>query len=265
MKRELKYVYTVLWNFLQGDRCHRLVRIIPRSAQNGICAFLGVIAQAGSGPVEVESASRIHVLPGRISHDKKYYNMLIDRVQPVDLPETGFQTATQFTRTEEPHLNSHLSVRETYTGLEIWMETETRPGTDCQELGRVWVGPSKLAVWLTSRKGLVSCKRLRYVSPRTAKTSLKDDCSWNGPIPLIQIREAAAAEQATLNFGEKEITVLKFKNTSSAIAAVASTADLDPKYSIYIVDKECLNCCMKAVLAVDRPERSHFCIIRLPQ
>jgi hypothetical protein len=230
---------------------------------NGICAFLGIISEASSGGADIESASKIHILPGRISHEKKSYSMLIDRVQPVDLPDTGFMNAIELTHIERPQLNNHLSVRETYTGLEVWIEIETRPGRDGRKLRKFCVGPLKLAVWLTSRRGLVSCKRLRYVSPRMAESSLKKDCRWSGPISLREVREAAA-EQRSIRFNDKAIDVLNYKDMSLAIAAVASTADLDPKYSIFIVDRECLSCCMKAVLAVDRPERPNFCILQLP-
>lgn len=230
---------------------------------NGICAFLDIISETSSGGAEIESASKIHILPGRISHEKKSYNMLIDHVQPVDLPDTGFMNAIEFTQTERPQLNNRLSVRETYTGLEVWMETETRAGRDGRKPRKVWVGPSKLALWLTSRRGLVSCKRIRYVSPQMAKSTMQKDCPWSGPIPLREIRKAAV-ERRSIPFNDKAIDVLNYKDMSSAIAAVASTADLDPKYSIFIVDRECLGCCMKAVLAVDRPERTNFCILQLP-
>ena len=122
------------------------------------------------------------------------------------------------------------------------------------------VGPSKLAVWLTSRRGLVSCKRLRS---QLVGSHFKSDCPWSGPIPLDDVREAAAA-QRSIHFNGKAIDIVNYKDTISAIAAVASTADLDPKYSTFIVHRECLSCCMKAVLAVDGPERTNFCIIQLP-
>jgi hypothetical protein len=225
---------------------------------NGICAYLDIISEASSGSIEIESASKIHILPGRISHEKKSYNMLIDRVQLLDLPDTGFTNAIEFTHTVRPQLNSSLSVRETYTGLEVFVEIETSPGKDGRKPGKIWVGPSKLAVWLTTRRGLVPCKRLRYASPH-----IKVDCPWSGPIPLDNVREAAAA-QRSIHFNGKSIDALNYKDMTSAIAAVASTADLDPKYSIFIVHRECLSCCMKAVLAVDRPERTKFCLIQLP-
>jgi hypothetical protein len=216
------------------------------------------MSEASSGSIEIESASNIHILPGRISHEKKSYNMLIDRVQLEDLPDTGFTNAIEFTQTARPQLNNSLSVRETYTGLEVFLEIKTCPGKDGRKPGKVWIGPSKLAVWLTSRRGLVSCKRLRYASPH-----IKTDCPWSGPIPLDNVREAAAS-QRSIHFNGKAIDVLNYKDTTSAVAAVASTADLDPKYSIFIVHRECLSCCMRAVFAVDRPERTNFCIIHLP-
>lgn len=230
---------------------------------NGICAFLDIISETSLGGADIESASKIHILPGRISHEKKSYHMLIDHVQPIDLPDAGFMNAIEFTHTERAQLNNRLSVRETYTGLEVWMETEIRPGRDGRKPRKVCAGPSKLAVWLTSRRGLVSCKRLRYVSSEMARSTLKKDCPWSGPIPLHEIRKAAV-ERKTIHVNDKVIDVLNYNDMSSAIAAVASTTDLDPKYSIFIVDRECPGCCMNAVLAVDRPDRTNFCILRVP-
>jgi hypothetical protein len=228
---------------------------------NGICAFLDIISGASSESMEIESASKIHILPGRISHEKKFYNSLIDHVQAIDLPDTGFMSAIELTNVERPQLSKILKVRETYTGLEVWMEIDARPGRDGKKPRKVWVGPSRLAVCLTSRRGLISCKRSRYVPQM--ESSLIKDCLWSSPISLREVQEAAA-EQRSIRFNDKIIDVLNYKDMSSAIAAVASTADLDPKYSIFIVDKECLGCCVKAVLAVDRPERTNFCILQLP-
>ena len=230
---------------------------------NGICAFLDVISQTTSGSAEIESASKLRILPGRISYEKKSYTMLVDRVQPIDLPETGFLNAVEFTHTYASQLEYCLSVRETYSGLETWIEIETRPGTDGRKARKVWVGPSKLALWLISRRGLVSCKRLRYIPSRATGSSANKECPWRGPISIREVREAAV-NQKTIRFHDKAIDVLSFKDVYSATAAIASTADLDPKYSIFIVERECLSCCMKAVLAVDRPERTDFCIFILP-
>ena len=229
---------------------------------NGICAFLDIISETSSGYPNIESASKIRILPGRISYEKKSYNMLIDHVQPVDLLDTGFTNAIEFTHVYRPQLDNRLKVRETYDGLEIWIETESRPGMNGRKPRKVFVGPSKLAVWITSRRGLVSCKRLRYISPRMAESSLNKECPGSSPIPLREVQEAAA-EQRTIRFHDKAIHVLNYKDIPSAIAAIASTADLNSKYTIFIVERECLSCCIKAVLAVDRPERTEFYIFQL--
>jgi hypothetical protein len=95
---------------------------------NGICAFLGIVG-ASSGHADINSASRIHILPGRIAHETKSYTMLIDGVQDQTAQSSpsmfpGFVNAKEFTRATYPQLRHQLSVRETYTGLEIWMEIE---------------------------------------------------------------------------------------------------------------------------------------------
>lgn len=190
--------------------------------------------------------------------------MLIDRVQPVDSPDTGFMNAVGFTHVYSHQLKFHMKVRETYTGLEIWLQTECSPGRDGNKPGTVSVGPSKLAIWLTSRRGLISCERLLKLSSTMSENNANKECPWRGPISLQNIREAVT-EQRAISLNDKTIQVLTYKDVPSAIAAIASTSELDPKYSIFIVGRECLTCCMKAVLAVDRPERTDFCIFRLPQ
>jgi hypothetical protein len=69
---------------------------------------------------------------------------------------------------------------------------------------------------------------------------------------------------AELQVNGKYFLALNCREADSAIAAIASAAYLDPKYSIYVVDRECIDCCLKAALAVDRLERSHFCFFVLP-
>ena len=233
---------------------------------NGICAFLDIISETSSGYAEVESASMIHILPGRITYDKKSYSMVIDRFQPVDPPETDFTNTRSFIHARGSLLENRLTIRETYTGLEAWIEIECRPDLDGRKPEKVRAGPSKLAMWLTSRRGLVCCKRPPSRASRTTEGSLgfKHECAWSNTIALREVQDAVH-EQNTIHLHGKAIDVLKFNDTSSAIAAVASTVSLDPKYSIFIIDSECLSCSIRSVLAVDRSERTDFCLFRLPQ
>lgn len=45
------------------------------------------------------------------------------------------------------------------------------------------------------------------------------------------------------------------------IAVVACLAQLSENFSIYLVGHSCYQCCVRAALAVDRPERDNFCFI----
>lgn len=229
---------------------------------NGICAFLDMISSPGLGGADIEATARIRVLPGRIYYEKKSYNMLIDRVEPGPIHLDGFKNAVKFTHIPASLIESQLNIRETYTGLEVSIEIKYIPGSDDdrnREPEKVLVGPSQLTELIASRRGLVSCKRSR----NAAGSVPRRDCPWSGPVSLREVR-AAAAEQRSLRIHDKLIDVLRYQDMSSAIAAVASSAELDPAFSIFITEKECLSCCIKTVLAVDRPERPNFAILMLP-
>lgn len=45
---------------------------------NLICAFFGILANLGSDQPHIDASSKIHVLPGRISHEQRLYAMLTD-------------------------------------------------------------------------------------------------------------------------------------------------------------------------------------------
>ena len=230
---------------------------------NGICGFLDLLSDASLGGEDMDSASKIRILPGRIYREKKFYDMPIDHIRPSDPPDTGFQNASKLTYIHRPQLKIFLSVRETFTGLEAWIETEIDRGMDGREERKIWVGPSRLAALLTSRRGLVCCKRLPHTSSQITTSSLDKDCPWSAPMSLQKLRKAAA-ERKTIRFDDKAIDVLNFQDVSPAIAAIASTAYLHEWYSVYIVKKECLDCCLKAVLEVEKREASDFCVLRLP-
>lgn len=223
---------------------------------NGICAFLDIISETSLGGAEIESASQIRIIPGRISYEKKRYEMLVDRVQPDEASNTSFKNVIAFSRAQKSQLSIRLGVRETFVGLESWIGFEIIPGMNDLTSRKVWVGPSQLALLIVRRRGLVSC----------AKFSLhrKQDCSWSDQRHMREIKEAAA-QKRTIKLSDKAIDITTPKQTISAIAAIASAVNLGRKHNIFIVEKECLPCCMKAVLAVDYPDCSDFCIISLPQ
>lgn len=220
---------------------------------NGLCAFLGILQEPNE---DRNSVARIHVLTGRILYEKKSYPRLIDRVVNQDV-EANFSSALGIVTSKEFYSKTSLSVRERSTGLECLLEIDI-----CAAEGHnpVQVGPSHLAVLLASRRGLVTCK----LTMERIKLAGKRCGTRHSATRQLGDLEEAMARETPLQVNGKQVLALKCREADRAIAAISSAAYLDPKYSIYIVDRECLDCCLKAALAVDRPERSHFCFFILP-
>jgi hypothetical protein len=223
---------------------------------NGLCAFLGILQEPNE---DRNSVARIHVLAGRILFEKKSYPRLVDRVDRLDRQdvEANFSSVLGIVTSKELYSKRSLSVRERSTGLECLLEIDT-----CSAEGHspVQVGPSHLAVLLASRKGLVSCK---LTTERIKLPGKRCGTRHSATRQLGDLEEAMAGE-TPLQVNGKQILALNCREADRAIAAIAAAAYLDPKYSIYVIDRECLDCCLKAALAVDRPERSHFCFFILP-
>jgi hypothetical protein len=216
---------------------------------NGICAFMGVLREPNA---ERRCVARVHVVSGRINHDGKMYTRLIDSVMP-ERPIEGLGTVYKLAEVDGTELNRSISVKESSTGLECLLELSidrTMP----------WrAGPARLAVLLASRRGLVSCKLSRQ--PRRANTS--QTCRPSTIFSSEQI-DKAVAEKGTLCINGKSITLLRCQDGASAAAAIAFSASLPPNFSVFIAEKECAACCIKDILAVDREERSDFCVLFVP-
>jgi hypothetical protein len=217
---------------------------------NGICAFLDILCAHGSVNASIDSASTIHILPGRIVHEYKHYAMLTDRRNASNNPGTGFTDASMISQLDMPHLVRHLYAREAYSGLEIWLEIEVHEETRGVEC-KIQIGPWQLAESLTTQRRLVSCKKLqglRRVDCPTAGLCMKD------------LKKVTA--ENPLRMHDKLVHVLKFRDTDSAVAALASTADL--RRPVYITDAECLPCCVRDAIAVEDPDATELCILRFP-
>lgn len=220
---------------------------------NGLCAFLGILQEPHE---DRNSVARIHILAGRILFEKKSYQRLVDRVVHQDV-EANFSSALGIITSKELYSKNSLSVRERSTGLECLIEMNI---CAAEAHNPIQVGPSHLATLLAGRRGLVPCK---LTMERVKLPGKRCGSRYSATRKLGELEEAMARE-TPLQVNGKQVLALNCQEADRAIVAIASVAYLDPKYSIYIVDRECLNCCLKAALSVDRPERSHFCFFILP-
>ena len=221
---------------------------------NGLCAFLGILLETNE---DRNSVARIHVLAGRIIFEKKSYQRLIDRIVRQDVVEANFSSALGIVTEKELYSKNSLIVRERSTGVECLFEINIGA---VEAHTPVQVGPLHLAALLANRRGLVSCK----LTIERVKLPGKRCGTKHSATRQLGDLEEAMARESLLEVNGKQVLALNCREAHRAVAAIASAAYLDPKYSIYIVDRECLDCCLKAALAVDRPERSHFCFFILP-
>ena len=242
-----------------GQRAPSTTADISALWANGICAFLGILRDAST---DRNAVGRIHVLPGRISHEKKSYDQLVDRVLVGEAAGVDFSKAKNVITSGDFYDKRALSIRESSSALECFLELSVEAKSEDLP---ILVGPSRLAVMLGSRRRLVTCGLLKQHLPeKPTQYCNSDNIISTSFVPASEIRLCLQPGTHFLQISSKSIGVLRCGDNATALAALASTAYLDPTCSIYIVDKECLECGLKAALAVDRPERSHFCFLYIP-
>ncbi|KAK5439634.1 hypothetical protein LTR34_000602 [Exophiala xenobiotica] len=180
------------------------------------------------------------------------YTRLIDRVTP-ERPIEGLGTVFKLAEVDETELNRSLSVKESSTGLECLLEM----GIDRTTQWRA--GPSRLATLLARRRGLLSCELSRQ--PQRANTS--QTCQPSTIFSSEQI-DKPVAEKGTLCTNGKSITLLRCQDGATAAAAIAFSTSLPLNFEVFIAEKECAACCIKDILAVERGQRSDFCVLFVP-
>ncbi|KAF1999745.1 hypothetical protein P154DRAFT_213185 [Amniculicola lignicola CBS 123094] len=245
-----------------GQRASSSSMSLSAASSNGIVAFLGVLREPST---DRNAVARIHVIPGRIYHEKKRYKTLVDRVLAKE-PVSDFAEAEKFAGSGEDFQQTTLGVRESAYALQclLGFGPQQNP-SDASLRPSVIVGPSLLAAVLASRRGLVSCKWTR--DAYCGKSPKGPSCVNNRNTSLLSQDEAQKAWENTpchVQVQDKTITILRPTNDATALAAIASAAYLHPMCSLYIVSSECLQCCVETVIGIDRPERSRFCFLYLP-
>ena len=242
--------HTVLSLFLRADQAG-VSRYQPTGQQFAQVVYVHFSTYFRS-PVCMTSASKLHILPGKIIHEKKSYNQVIDYRQNSE--PHGSTYAVEFASRDASCWQRQIFVRESSTSLEIRLDFQDLDRMNHKVLHTISVGPRHLSGQLNACRGLVHCRRLH------SRIRSDVDCKWSGPIAKDDIRRAVRDRSPILWSGIK-ICVLQYRDVMSLISAVAST--LHSSVCVVIVGHECLNCCLKAVLAM-KPRRGHeFCIMRL--
>jgi hypothetical protein len=252
-------LYSVLELF-SGQEVSSSSLAVSAASSNGIVAFLGVLREPS---VRQDAVARIHVMPGRIYHEKKRYWSLADRV----LTREPISTFTEAAKIEEdPNWEeTQIGVRENSQALECLLAFgKQQDFNDPSSRPPVVVGPSLLAVTLASRRGLVSCKWSR--GTYRGQFPSGPSCITSRNHSLLTPKEAEDAWKMSpyhVTVQDKIITFIRPKNDTAAIATVAALTNVELTCSLYIVSSECVQCCVEAAIDVDRPERSQFCFLYL--
>jgi hypothetical protein len=235
-------LYTALQLFA-GRKVSRGAWGLSAHCANGICAFLDILRDVS---VDAEVAGRIQVLPGHIELEKKSYTSLQDQTpkggnDDLVLPLKAAHAS------EDLYEKPKLRVKEGPNHLQCLMEFK---GSNTQN-SPILIGPAKLASILSTRRGLVPC-------PQKDKPCIQ--------VPGLEVTvqeryQSMVAPGKTLHF-------YRLDSDESAmlalVAIVACLAQLSENFSIYLVSHLCYQCCVRAALAVDRPERDNFCFIHSP-
>ena len=203
---------------------------------NGICAFLGILKDPSD---QGSSVGQIYVLPGRIDLENKSYSVLEDQ-RLSEANGTNF-SAVLAQRTIPRSQVIKLRVKEGSSSLQCLLEVP-RPQIS-KENSPILVGPAKLASILASTRGWVSCKK-------------------NGKCKKV-IGDALDSQDDELPFGEIVLSAFNSASSTHTILALAAASSLQENCSVFLIDKQCHDCCARAAVSIDRPEeRNHFCFLR---
>jgi hypothetical protein len=215
---------------------------------NGICAFFGILRDASD---DRNMVGRIHIVPGRIQCEGKSYTRLQD-LTLLREQDRDFSALTAIVNQPEHSYQQTLVIKEGSSALQCLLRFSNA------ERQQQSIGPSALAVFLGSRRGLISCKQGTEILSRSRIRK----CTKVKLITPIDI-EIGRTENAHFDISGKSIDVIRCVTPSIAIEVMARAVPLDSRCTTFIVENECLDCCIRTALAVDRPERSHFCFVFL--
>ena len=213
---------------------------ISALCKKGICVYLGVLRDAS---MSRDGVGRIHVIPGRIQHEKKSYERLEDRyiIQDDEYAATVMNIVSNEQEWSEPK----LSIKESSTTLECLLYLRGKKDASSNEATAIAGGPANLADLLSARRGLVRCRNISGGNKPCEKVK-----------ELKQIeRQRLLAESNSLHMFGHHIHFLRCK--SSAIArtvAAHSAGQYILRSGIFVADMACPDCCLKTLAKYAKPD-----------
>ena len=235
-----------------GIRLHTIIELFtgehaPSSStgisalcRKGICVYLGVLQDRS---MSRNSIGQIHVIPGRIQHEKKSYERLEDRyiIQDDEYTTTVMSIVNSEQEWDEPK----LSIRESSTTLECLLYLRGKNDTASNEAKAIAGGPANLADLLTARRGLIRCRNISGANKPCGKVKELDKTA----------RQRLITESGTIDMYGHHIHFLRCKSVAIARAAAAHSAgQYIFRSGIFVADTECLDCCLKTLAKEAKPD-----------
>ena len=221
-------LHTILELFT-GERAPSTSTGISAICKRGICVYLGILQGVSTSS---DGVSQVHVIPGRIQHEKKSYERLEDRyiIQDEEYPTTVMKIVEAKRDWDE----LKLSVKESSTTLECLMYHEAAAASGVASA--IAAGPANMAGLLAVRRGLIRCRNISR-SPRPCEKvkSLNEED-----------RRRLFSESGTVSLYGHSIHFLRCSSQRVASAILAHSAgQYIFQSSIFIGDGACLDCCLR--------------------
>ena len=206
--------------------------------ESGLCAYLDILRDLSDTD---ESIRRINIVPGRIELHSKAHSSLedskptsMDGSESWDLPFTSELLSTRYE-------NLSVIVKEQSEALRITYEFQSSVRG---KVKKQQTGPAALTGTLMECRGLVPCKRRNCTVVHVSS-------------PFQNISQS----HRQLHINGKEIEVF-YGNLHSRFALLGVIASFFKSYKILIIDRECLHCCVRAILARNGVDRAIVFVVR---
>lgn len=206
---------------------------VSAACSQGLCAYFRILRDVSLTKGDVGS---IGIIPGPIQFEKRSYTTLEDRYVGPD--ESFDSTMADLVNTDVDTLALELTVKESSTALKCLFQLP-------QSLGlrrNVVAGPANLADFIAARRGLVHCNQRGRSWKQKPCPQIKGLTSGER---RYMITEGGRLTKDWMGTG-KGVWVFYCRNPSVASVVLSHcAAQYNRRASMFVVDRECLDCCLK--------------------
>jgi hypothetical protein len=211
---------------------------ISAQCVDGICAFLGILRDVS---VHKDALRKIYVLPRRINLEGKSYFTLEDDSHLYYRRKPFPGVLAQGTTTTESGSIFKLRVREASNSLRYLIEI---PQSQLEKTSLpVFIGTTKLDSMLVKSRGWVTCKQ-------------------NGKCGKA-VGDILDNAEESIKHGGIYLNAINAELNEQAINPLAAASVPKKTWTLFIIDKECHDCCARSAIQVGRPDGHQFCFLRI--